>query len=90
MSVMLPEKDVQFVAVCDVQRTRRLQAKQMVDEQYGNGDCAVYRDMFDVFGRSDIDAVLIATGDRWHALASILAMVSRISSGATLMIRAVE
>jgi len=74
LSVMLPEKDVQFVAVCDVQRNRRLQAKQMVDEHYGNSDCAVYRDMFEVFGRSDIDAVLIATGDRWHALASILAM----------------
>ena len=46
----------------------------MVDDHYGNRDCAVYRDMFEVFGRSDIDAVLIATGDHWHALASILAM----------------
>ena len=74
LSVMLPEKDIQFVAVCDVQRTRRLQAKEMVDNHYGNRDCAVYHEMFDVFGRPDIDAVLIATGDRWHALASILAM----------------
>jgi predicted dehydrogenase len=30
--------------------------------------------MFDVLERKDIDTVLIATGDRWHALASILAM----------------
>lgn len=74
LSVMLPEKDVQFVAVCDVQRTRRTQAKEIVDNHYGNRDCAVYRDMFQVFSRPDIDAVLIATGDRWHALASILAM----------------
>ena len=74
LSVMLGEKDIQFVAVCDVQRSRRLQAKEMVDNHYGNRDCVMYRDMFEVFGRSDIDAVLIATGDRWHALASILAM----------------
>ena len=74
LSVMLGEKDVRFVAVCDVQRSRRLQAKEMVDSHYGNRDCAVYHDMFDVFGRPDIDAVLIATGDRWHSLASILAM----------------
>lgn len=74
LSVMLPEKDIRFVAVCDVQRTRLLQAKEMVDTHYGNRDCAVYSDMFEVFGRSDIDAVLIATGDRWHSLASILAM----------------
>ena len=74
LSVMLDEKDVRFVAVCDVQRSRRLQAKEMVDNHYGSRDCIMYRDMFEVFGRSDIDAVLIATGDRWHALASILAM----------------
>ena len=71
---MLPEKDVQFVAVCDVQRSRLLQAKEMVDTHYGNRDCTMHRDMFEVFDRPDIDAMLIATGDRWHALASILAM----------------
>jgi len=74
LSVMLPEKDIRFVAICDVQRSRRQQAKEMVDTHYGNHDCIVYRDMFEVFSRSDIDAVLIATGDHWHALASILAM----------------
>ncbi len=74
LSVMLPEKDVQFVAVCDVQRDRRRRAKEMVDTHYGNQDCTMHRDMFEVLDRPDIDAMLIATGDRWHALASILAM----------------
>ena len=73
LSVMLPEKDVRFVAVCDVQRGRREHAKQMVDAQYGNKDCVTYGDMFEVIGRPDIDAVLIATGDHWHAMASLLA-----------------
>jgi len=73
LSVMLPEKDVQFVAVCDVQRSRRERVKQMADAHYGNADCAMYRDMFELLARPDIDAVLIATGDHWHALASLLA-----------------
>jgi hypothetical protein len=73
LSVMLPEKDVQFVAVCDVQRSRREQVKRMADNHYGNKDCAVYRDFRELLARPDIDAVLIATGDHWHALASLLA-----------------
>jgi predicted dehydrogenase len=73
LSRMLAEPDVQFVAVCDVQASRRRKAKAMADAKYGNKDCVAYRDMFDLLGREDIDTVLIATGDRWHALASILA-----------------
>jgi predicted dehydrogenase len=73
LSVMLPEKDVQFVAICDVARNRREQVKQMVDAHYGNQDCRMYSDMLELLARSDIDAVLIATGDHWHALASLLA-----------------
>jgi len=73
LSVMLPEKDVQFVAICDVQSSRRERVKQIADTHYGNRDCVIYRDMFEVLARPDIDAVLIATGDHWHALASLLA-----------------
>jgi len=74
LSVMLPEPDVQFVAICDVQRTRREAVKEMADAHYENGDCVMYRDLFELLDRPDVDAVLIATGDHWHALASILAM----------------
>ena len=69
----LPHADVRVVAVCDVQAQRREAGKQLVDRHYGNADCAVYRDLRDLLARSDIDAVMIGTGDRWHAPASILA-----------------
>lgn len=72
---MLPEKDVQFVAVCDAKRVQRERVKQMVDNHYGNHDCATYRDMREFLAtRPDIDALLITTGDRWHATASVMAM----------------
>ena len=73
LSCFLPEPDVQFVAICDVQASRRKAVKDMADAKYGNKDCVMYRDMFELLDRQDIDAVLIATGDHWHALASILA-----------------
>lgn len=72
---MLSEADVQWVAVCDALKSRREAAKRIVDSKYGNQDCAVYGDMRQLLAeRTDVDAVLIATGDRWHALASVLAM----------------
>ncbi|HEY5914674.1 MAG TPA: Gfo/Idh/MocA family oxidoreductase [Verrucomicrobiae bacterium] len=74
---MLPEKDVQFVAVCDAKKASREAVKRLVDKKYGNSDCATYRDIREFLAtRTDIDALLIATGDRWHALAATLAMRS--------------
>ncbi len=70
---MLEQPDVQCVAVADVQASRRAAAKEFVDKHNGNSDCAAYRDFRELLARRDIDAVLIATGDRWHAPASILA-----------------
>jgi predicted dehydrogenase len=69
----LKQPEVQFVMIADVQSVRREVVRVMVNRHYMNRDCTETRDMFDVMGRPDIDAVLIATGDRWHALASILA-----------------
>ncbi|MHB1038191.1 MAG: Gfo/Idh/MocA family protein [Pirellulales bacterium] len=70
---MLKQPDCQCVAVCDVQASRREAAKNLIDNHNGNKDCAVYRDFRELLARRDIDAVLIATGDRWHAMASMLA-----------------
>ena len=72
---MLAEKDIQFVAICDARRERREAVKQIVDGYYGNTGCAMYRDIREFLAtRTDLDAVLIATGDRWHATASVMAM----------------
>lgn len=72
---MLGETDVRFVAVCDVRKGNREAAMNAVNGKYDNRDCAAYRDLRELLAeRADIDAVLIATGDRWHAPASILAM----------------
>jgi len=75
LSCLLAEKDVQWVAVCDVLKSRRDAAKNVVDNKQGNKDCSTFGDMRQLLAdRTDVDAVLIATGDRWHALASVLAM----------------
>ena len=72
---MLREKDVQFVAICDARKVRREAIKQIADKHYGNSDCQMYPEMREFLAtRADIDAVLIATGDRWHSLAAIMAM----------------
>ena len=70
---MLPMKDVQVLAIADVQKSRREKGKTLVDGHYGNKDCELYRDFREMLAREDIDAVIVATGDRWHADASIAA-----------------
>lgn len=73
LGIFLQQPETQFVAVSDVRGERREAAKKIIDEKHGSSDCAAYCDMFELFARDDIDAVVIATGDRWHTLASILA-----------------
>lgn len=75
MKWMLAEKDIQFVAICDARKERREAVKQMADEHHGNTDCKMYADMREFLAeRTDIDAILTATGDRWHALSAIMCM----------------
>ncbi len=72
---IIGNKDVQVLAICDIWKQQRLKVKDFVDEHYGNKDCAMYRDLREFLpSRPDIDAVLIATGDHWHAQASVRAM----------------
>jgi len=63
----LPNDGFRVLAVCDVDTTRRLDAKRMVDEHYGDEGCAVAGEHGEILARDDIDAVVIATPDHWHA-----------------------
>jgi predicted dehydrogenase len=67
------------VAVCDVDTTRRNDAKQRVDSHYANSqdkgaECAAYSDFKEIIQRKDIDAVCIATPDHWHAYITLAAL----------------
>lgn len=68
------QPDVVVVAVCDVDKRKRERAAERINQRYGNTDCKTYSDFREVLARPDIDAVYIATGDRWHAPISIMAM----------------
>jgi predicted dehydrogenase len=70
---ILAMPDVQCVMIADVQNSRREEGKALVDERYGNDNCETVRDFRELLDRKDIDAVLVATGDRWHAPASMAA-----------------
>ena len=65
--------DIKFLAVSDAQEARRIAAKKAVDQHYNNQDCRLYPDFRELLAQKDIDAVLIATGNRWHATASMFA-----------------
>ena len=75
LSTLLTFGDVQALAVCEVDKNRRLHAKQRVEQAYGGKTaakgCADYTDFRELIGRKDIDAVCIATPEHWHALAII-------------------
>ncbi|MDP3070317.1 MAG: Gfo/Idh/MocA family oxidoreductase [Opitutaceae bacterium] len=76
----LGRDDVQIVAVCDVDTTRREAAKKRIDEAYSKKEgetykaCDAYTDFREVIARKDIDIVVIATPDHWHAYIAIAAV----------------
>lgn len=80
----LQDERVQVVAVCDVERESgrynksigvcgREPARRLVDKRYDGKGCAVHEDFREVLARRDVDAVLIATPDHWHAFIAIAA-----------------
>jgi predicted dehydrogenase len=66
-------EELRFVAVSDCRADRLKSAKQLIDQHYGDQECRAYPDFQELLARKDVDAVLIATGNRWHGLGSIYA-----------------
>ena len=66
-------KEIQFSAVSDCRADRLASAKDFVDGYYANTACRAYPDFRELLANKAIDAVSIATGNRWHGMASIYA-----------------
>ena len=73
-------KEVQIIAVCDVDSKRAAYAKKFVEDKYAAQSqagtykgCTSYGDYRELLQRKDIDAVMICTPDHWHVLPAIAA-----------------
>ena len=64
----LVEDDCHVVAACDLDKNHLQSAVDTVNEHYGNKDCVAYHDYREMLSRPDLDAVMIAVPDHWHAL----------------------
>jgi predicted dehydrogenase len=78
LSTLLGRGDVRYVAACDVNGKKLAEVQQKIAATYrrdgaqgGGSGCATYGDFRDMLMRDDMDAVVIATPDHWHALISI-------------------
>jgi predicted dehydrogenase len=70
-NAFLGEKDCKVVAACDVDATHLQTILGVINKRYESKDCQGYHDYRELIARPDIDAVMIATPDHWHALVAV-------------------
>src|SRR5213594_4266767 len=68
---LMAEKDGQGVAGCDLDKRPLQQAVDEINKHYGNTACKSYHDYREMMARDDIDAVMLAVPDHWHALTAV-------------------
>ncbi len=74
---LVGDRQIQVLAVCDVDRVRRGDGRKLVNETYSQRSgktyrgCAAYNNYRDLLAREDIDAVVIVTPDHWHSSIAI-------------------
>lgn len=72
LNQFMKHEDVDAVAVCDLDQNHLERAYALVEKQQGHKPEA-FHDFRKLLERQDIDAVMIATPDHWHALPVIMA-----------------
>lgn len=69
----LKVKNVECVALCDVDDEQTAKTLKAVDEQVSQRPALTTRDFRRVIELKDMDAVIIGTPDHWHAIPTIMA-----------------
>jgi len=64
-------KDCQVVATCDVDKRHLQRLTGVINKKNDNQDCKPYGDYRELMARTDIDAVMLAVPDHWHALVAV-------------------
>ena len=67
----LRASDCQVVTACDVDQQHLADMLKKINKRYSNTDCKGYGDFRDLMARTDIDAVMLAVPDHWHALVAV-------------------
>ncbi len=70
MRTFARNEDVQIVGVCDVYEPHIAKA---IEDGKLNSDVKTYKDFRQVLDSKDVDAVIIASPDHWHALQTVMA-----------------
>lgn len=78
MRGFLPRKEVQYVALCDLDTGHLDKASAMVNKFYKNTDCRTYKDYRDFLEKEKVDALCISVPDHWHSFTYIASANKKI------------
>lgn len=68
---LMNHSDCQVVAACNIHKQHLKACLGTVNGRYQNQDCKGYHDYREMMARTDIDAVMLAVPDTWHALMAV-------------------
>jgi predicted dehydrogenase len=71
-------KEVQYVAMCDLDSGHLEKTSAMVAKKTGKDDCRKYKDYREFLEKEKLDAVCISVPDHWHSLTYIAAANKKI------------
>lgn len=79
MQNFLKFKEVQYVALCDVDANHLKNAQGIVNKHHQNNDCRIYEDYREFLEKEKLDGVCISVPDHWHSNTYIAAAEKKIN-----------
>lgn len=73
-NAVMNQKDTRVIAGADVDAKHREAFVAKVNAEYKNSDCRGFSDFRELLALPDLDAVIIATPDHWHAAVAVAAL----------------